>query len=96
MGGRLDYDKVIGGKWALEASLAARRNGYPRRSDVDGWDVEAAVSANRALSASVLGFGFASVQRSIAHDPGQSSWSGRIGGGVLKEIGWGLRPQLSF
>ena len=96
LGGRLNYDKIIAGKWALEASLAARNNAYARRSDVDGWDVETALSANRALSASALGFGFASVQRSIADDPGQSSWSGRIGGGVLKEIAWGLRPQLSF
>ena len=96
LGGRLNYDKIIAGKWALEASLAARNNAYARRSDVDGWDVEAALSANRALSASALGFGFASVQRSIASDPGQSNWQGRIGGGVLKEIGWGLRPQLSF
>lgn len=96
LGGRLNYDKVIAGKWALEASLSARNNAYARRSDVDGWDLEATLSANRALSATTLGFGYASVQRSIATDPGQSNWQGRMGGGVLKEIGWGLRPQLSL
>ena len=95
LGARLNYDKVIGGKWGLEASIAARHNAYARRSDVDGWDVEASVSANRALSASALGFTYASIQRTIAHDPGQSSWSARLGGGVLKEVGWGLRPQIA-
>jgi len=96
LGGRLNYDKIIGGKWALESSLSARHNAFTRRSDVDGWDVEVAVSANRALSASALGFGYASIQRSIAHDPGNSSWSARVGGGVLKEAVWGLRPQIAF
>ena len=96
LGARLNFDKVIGGKWGLEASLAARHNAYARRSDVDGWEVEASVSANRAVSASALGFAYASIQRTIAHDPGQSSRSARLGGGVLKEVGWGLRPQISF
>jgi hypothetical protein len=96
LGGKLNYDKVIGGKWGLEASLALRHNAYARRSDVDGWDVEAAVSANRALGPSALGYAYAGIQRSIARDPGNSSWSGRIGAGVFKEIGWGLRPQISL
>jgi len=96
MGGRLNFDKVIGGKWSLETSLAARHNAYARRSNMDGWDVDAAVSANRALSASALGFAYGSIQRSIANDPGQSNWQGRIGLGVVKEIGWGLRPQLGL
>ncbi len=96
LGGRLNFDKVIDGKWGLEASLAVRNNAYARRSDVDGWDMEASATANRALGPSTLGFSYASVQRSIAQDPGNSFWSGRIGAGVLKEIGWGLRPQISI
>lgn len=95
IGGRLNFEKVVGGKLGLEASLAIRRNAYPGRDDVDGWDVEASLAANRALGRSALGFAFASVNRTMAHDPGQSSWQGRIGLGVLKEIGWGLRPQVS-
>jgi outer membrane protein len=96
LGGRLVFDKVIGGKWGLEASLAARHNDYARRADVDGWDIEAALSANRALDPSTLGFTYVGVQRTIANDPGNSSWQGRLGLGVLKEIGWGLRPQIVF
>ncbi|WP_176594119.1 surface lipoprotein assembly modifier [Sphingobium sp. EM0848] len=96
LGGRLNFDKVIGGEWSLEASLSARHNGYARRSDVDGWDIEAILSANHALSPSALGFAYGSIQRSIAEDPGQSNWQGRVGLGVLKEIGWGLRPQLGL
>ncbi|MBW8783994.1 MAG: DUF560 domain-containing protein [Novosphingobium sp.] len=96
LGGRLAFDKVIGGKWGIEASLAARHNAYARRDDVDGWDIEAGLSANRALSASTLGFAYGSIQRSIANDHGQSNWQARLGVGVLKEIGWGLRPQFGF
>ena len=95
IGGRLNFDKVIGGKLGLEAALAVRRNAYFRRDDVDGWDIEGSVALNRALGKSTLGFAYTSVQRSIANDPGQSNWQGRIGLGVLKEIGWGLRPQAS-
>ncbi|HKX77265.1 MAG TPA: surface lipoprotein assembly modifier [Novosphingobium sp.] len=95
-GGRLAFDKVIGGKWSLDASLALRRDNYARRRDLDAWNIDAGLSANRALSPSTLGFGYVSVRRGIARDPGYSNWSARIGGGVLKEIGWGLRPQLSF
>ncbi|QGN55707.1 surface lipoprotein assembly modifier [Novosphingobium sp. Gsoil 351] len=96
LGGKLNYDRIIGGKWALEVSLATRHNAYARRSDVDGWDLEAALSANRALSTSALAFAYASVERSIFNDHGQTSWQSRIGGGVLKEIAWGLRPQISL
>lgn len=96
LGARLNFDKVIGGKSGLETSVAARHNAYARRSNVDGWDVEASISANRALSASALGFNYASVQRTIAHDQSQSSWRARLGGGVLKEVGWGLRPQIAL
>ena len=95
-GGRLNYDKVIGGKWGIEASLALRRDNYARRRDLDSWNVETSLAANRALSGSTLGFGYAAVRRSIATDAGHSYWSARLGGGVLKEIVWGLRPQLSF
>ena len=96
LGGRLNFDKVIGGKLGLETWLSTRHNAYSRRSDVDGWDIEAGMSANRALSPSTLGFAYASVQRGIANDPGQSNWQGRIGCGVLKEVGWGLRPQIAL
>lgn len=95
LGGRLNFDKVIAGKWGLEASLSVRHNTYSRRSDVDGWDIEASLSANRALGPSTLGFAYGSIQRGIAEDSGQSNWQGRIGFGVLKEIGWGLRPQIA-
>lgn len=96
IGGRLNYDKVIGGKLGLEAGLAVRHNAYPRRDDVDGWDLEGSVALNHALDKSTLGFAYTSVQRSIASDPGQSNWQGRLGLGVLREIGWGLRPQISI
>ncbi len=96
LGGGLNFDKVIGGNWTVEAMLSTRHNAYAGRNDVDGWDIEAALTANRALSASAIGFGYAGVLRSIAHDPGQSTWSARFGGGVHKEIGWGLRPQIAF
>jgi len=94
-GGRVVFDKVIGGKWGLEASLALRHNDYVRRDDVDGWDIESTIAANRALGASTVGFAYAGVQRSIANDPGSSNWQARLGLGVLREIGWGLRPQLA-
>jgi hypothetical protein len=95
IGGRLNFDKVVGGQWSLEASLAARHNAYAGRDDVDGWDVEGALSVGRALGASTLGFAYADVQRSIAGDAGQSNWQARAGLAVLKEIGWGLRPQVA-
>jgi hypothetical protein len=43
-----------------------------------------------------VGFAYAGVERSWAEDPGQAFWRERIGVGVLKEVGWGLRPQLSI
>jgi hypothetical protein len=95
VGGRLNFDKIIGGKWGVEASLSVRRNSYARRSDVDGWDIDASLSANRAIGPSAIGFAYLGLQRSIDKDPGQSCWNGRIGGGLIKEIGWGLRPQLA-
>lgn len=96
LGARLHFDKVLAGKTSLEAALSFRHNAYAGRDDVDGWDVEASLAANRALSPSTVGFAWSSVQRSIARDPGHSGLQGRIGLGVLKEIPWGLRPQLSL
>ena len=96
LGGRLHYDKVLGGKTGIEAALSLRHNAYSGREDVDGWDVEASMAANRALSPAAVGFAWASVQRSIARDPGHSNWQGRIGLGLLKEMPWGLRPQLAI
>jgi len=93
-GARVEYDRLVGNSWTLGGALLLRHNDYSGRSDVDGWDVEAQVSANRPLGASTLGFGYASVQRNRANDPGQAYWREQLGLGVLKEIGWGLRPQL--
>ena len=93
-GARLDYDRIVGDRWTLEGALMLRHNDYARRSDVDGWDAEALISANRPLGLTTLGFGYASIQRNWANDAGQAFWREQVGIGVLKEIGWGLRPQL--
>jgi len=94
-GAKFDYEKLLG-KWTAGAALMVRHNGYAGRSDVDGWDTEARVSANRPLGATTLGFGYASVGRNWAKDAGQAFWRMQLGIGALKEIGWGLRPQLRF
>jgi tetratricopeptide (TPR) repeat protein len=96
VGARPHFDRIIGGKLNIDASLEVRHNDYARRSDVDGWDIEAAFAANRALGATALGFAYASALRGIASDSGYSYWLGRIGFGAQKEIPWGLRPQLAF
>jgi len=96
LGGKLDFDRIYHGTTAIDASLALRHDDYIGRDDVDAWVIEATVSANRALSPSLVGFGYASVTRSAAHDPGYAYWGGRIGVGVLKEIFSGLRPQLAI
>lgn len=96
VGVRQNFDKIIGGKLSIDAFLAVRRNAYARRSDIDGWDVEAAFSANRALGPTALGFAYASALRGTAGDRGYSYWLGRIGFGAQKEIRWGLRPQLAI
>jgi hypothetical protein len=95
-GAHLDYDKLVGDKWTVGGTLLVRHNDYARRSDVDGWNVEARASANRPLGPTTLGFAYAGVERSWANDPGQAFWRERIGIGVLKEVGWGLRPQLGI
>ena len=94
VGARVDYDRLAGKSWTLGGSLLVRHNDYARRGDVDGWDAEARLSANHPLGATTLGFGYAGIQRSWANDPGQAFWREQLGLGVLKEIGWGLRPQL--
>jgi len=94
VGARVDYDRLAGKSWTLGGSLLVRHNDYARRGDVDGWDTEARLSANHPLGATTLGFGYAGIQRSWANDPGQAFWREQLGLGVLKEIGWGLRPQL--
>ena len=96
IGGHLDYDKLVGNKWTLGASLVVRHNDYVRRRDVDGWDAQVRGSANRPLGPSTLGFAYAAVERSWANDPGQAFWRAGLGIGVLKEVGWGLRPQLTI
>ena len=94
VGARVDYDRLAGKSWTLGGSLLVRHNDYARRGDVDGWDAEARLSANHPLGGTTLGFGYAGIQRSWANDPGQAFWREQLGLGVLKEIGWGLRPQL--
>ena len=95
-GARVEYDKLVGGKWTVGGTVLVRHNNYARRGDLDGWHAEARVSANRPLGPAALGFAYAGVERSWAEDPGQAFWRERIGIGVLKEIGWGLRPQLGL
>ena len=43
-----------------------------------------------------IGIAYARVERSWANDPGQAFWREALGVGILKEIGWGLRPQLTI
>jgi hypothetical protein len=96
VGARLEYEKLVGDQWTLGGSLLLRHNDYARRRDLDGWDAAARISADRPLGPSILGFAWAGVERSRANDPGQAFWREQLGVGVLKEIGWGLRPQLSI
>jgi tetratricopeptide (TPR) repeat protein len=96
IGGRLHFEKVIAALTTIETTLSVRHNAYARREDVDGWDIEAGLAVNRAVSPSAIGFVWTSAQRSIARDPGQSSWQGRVGLGLLKEMRWGLRPRASI
>ena len=42
------------------------------------------------------GIGYVGIERDWARDPGQAFWRQRLGSGVLKEIGWGLRPQVGI
>jgi hypothetical protein len=95
-GARFDYEKLVGDGWSLGGTLQLRHNDYARRRDVDGWDAETRVSVNRPLGPTMLGFGYVSVQRNLANDPGQAFWREQLGVGILKEIGWGLRPQLGI
>src|SRR5689334_5342742 len=96
LGGRLDYERLIGDRWTVDATLQLRHNDYDRRSDVDGWDAETRVSVNHPLGATTLGFGYVGLRRNWANDPGQAFWLEQLDVGVIKEIGWGLRPQLSI
>ena len=96
LGVNLDYERLIGDKWTAEGNLLIRRNDYSRRSDVDGWDAEARISASHPLGATTLGFAYAGIERSWANDEGQAHWRERAGVGILKEIGWGLRPQVAI
>jgi hypothetical protein len=95
IGGHFDYEKLLGGKWTLGGTLLVRHNDYARRRDLDGWDVEARGSASRPLGPATLGSAYAGLERSLANDPGQAFWRVRLGAGILTEIGWGLRPQLT-
>jgi outer membrane protein len=77
--------------------LATRgRSDYARRRDVDGWDADARASSSRPLGPTTLGFAYTGIERSWAIDAGEAFLRERAGIGLLKEIGWGLRPQVSF
>jgi hypothetical protein len=52
------------------------------------------MSASRPLGPGTLGSAWAGIERNWADDPGQAFWREQLGIGILKEIGWGLRPQL--
>lgn len=95
-GGQLSFEKLLGDKLTFGAAVLARHNNYAGRDDLDGWDVEARASVDRPLGPTTLGFANAAIERDVAHDSGQAFWRGRVGFGFLKEIGWGLRPRLSF
>ena len=95
-GGRVDYERLVGNKWTLNALLLLRHNNYARRRDLDGWDAAAQISVNRPLGPSLLGSAWAGIERDRANDPGQAYWRAQFGLGILKEIGWGLRPQLNI
>jgi hypothetical protein len=96
VGGRFDYEKLIGGKWTFGGTLLVRHNDYARRRDVDGWDAAALASVDRTIGATTLGSGWIGVERNSANDPGQGFWRGQFGFGILKEIGSGLRPKLTI
>jgi len=89
------FERLIGNRSTFGAAVLIRHNDYAARNDVDGWDVEGRASFDRPLGSTTLGFANAAIERNLAKDPGQAFWRGRIGFGALKEIGWGLRPQLS-
>lgn len=94
-GTHFDYEKLMGDKWTVGGALLIRHNDYARRRDVDGWDGEARALVNRPIGSTTVGFGYLSIQRNWANDPGQAFWREGLGMGVLKEIGWGLRPQIT-
>ena len=95
-GVHLDYEKLVGDKWTVGGTLLVRHNDYARRRDVDGWDVEARALANRPLGRTALGSAYFGIERNLANDPGQAFWRERAGVGIIKEIGWGLRPQVAI
>lgn len=95
-GGDLGYEKLVGGKWTVGSSLFVRHIDYARRTDVDGWDAEARFEANRPIGPTTLGFGYIAIERRCADDAGQAFWRQSVGVGMLKEIGWGLRPRVSI
>ena len=91
-GSHLDYDKLVGDKWTVGGTLLVRHNDYARRRDVDGWDAEARVSANRPLgpprSASPMRRLSATGPRIRARPSGDSGWgsesSRRSAGGCAR------------
>jgi hypothetical protein len=96
LGAHLDFEKLVGDKWTVGGALLVRHNNYARRSDIDGWDAEARASVSRPLGKTALGSVSIGIERNLANDPGQAFWRERLSIGVIKEIGWGLRPQINL
>ena len=94
LGGGLEYERLIGSRWTVDSSLLFRNVNYARRRDVDGWEAAGRISAERAMGPSTLGSAWVGMERNWANDPGQAYWREQLGAGILKEIDWGLRPQL--
>lgn len=95
-GTRFNYERLIGGTWTVAGALSVRHNDYARRHDLDGWEAELRASAYHPLGPTTLGFAYAGTRRDWATDRSQAFWREELGIGILKEIGWGLRPQVSF
>ena len=97
LGGRLHFDKVIGGKMGPRSLACGRHNAYSRPRDVDGWDIEASLSANRRAGAIDPRFRLchpcSARSQAIPATP-----TGRAGSGSAcsRKLPWGLRPQLSL
>lgn len=96
IGTRLEFEKVMKDNWTMDATLLVRRNDYARRSDVDGREAEARISVERPLGATALGYVYAGLGRNWAQDDGQALTRQQLGLGIVKEIGWGLRPQVGI
>ena len=60
------------------------------------WTLKPALQPIGRLARQPSALVYLGVQRNWAKDPGEAFWRGELGFGILKEIGWGLRPQLTI